>query len=300
VGAINRVFNRGRLKREQRANRKELRKQTLSHSSKFILEPLEPRLLLSADVVPPIVAPDLSSSANADSSPLVANINDAQSAGNFHILAATSPLVVNAFNPNSSGFTARFNRPVDATALNLYDTETAGLGAADVSIVGNSQGAVKGSLIVNGDSLSFVKTGGVLAPDTYTVTLDSANNGFKDLSGNLLDGNNDGTAGDNFVTSFTVDSSSAVVVGLPDFARGPGQVINVPGTASGLPITLSDGTGITSVSLTLSYDPALLIVDVVRKVRDEVSFQLQKETDCFHLCVARPKERRAIRWARSH
>jgi pimeloyl-ACP methyl ester carboxylesterase len=42
------------------------------------------------------------------------------------------------------------------------------------------------------------------------------------------------------------------------------------------------------------------IFDVVRKVRDEVSFQLQKETDCFHLCVARPKERRAIRWARSH
>jgi predicted O-methyltransferase YrrM len=29
-------------------------------------------------------------------------------------------------------------------------------------------------------------------------------------------------------------------------------------------------------------------------------FFLQKETDCFHLCVATPKERRAIRWARSH
>src|SRR5438128_3857113 len=41
-------------------------------------------------------------------------------------------------------------------------------------------------------------------------------------------------------------------------------------------------------------------LDFVRKVRDEMSFELQKETDCFHLCVTRPKERRAIRWARSH
>jgi hypothetical protein len=38
----------------------------------------------------------------------------------------------------------------------------------------------------------------------------------------------------------------------------------------------------------------------VRKVRDTLILFLQKETDCFHLCVGRPKERRAIRWARSH
>ena len=31
-----------------------------------------------------------------------------------------------------------------------------------------------------------------------------------------------------------------------------------------------------------------------------VDLCLAKETDCFHLCVATPKERRAIRWARSH
>src|SRR2546426_848647 len=52
MGAINRVFNRGRLKREQRAKRKELRKQAVPHSSKFILEPLEPRVLLSGDLLP--------------------------------------------------------------------------------------------------------------------------------------------------------------------------------------------------------------------------------------------------------
>jgi shikimate kinase len=41
-------------------------------------------------------------------------------------------------------------------------------------------------------------------------------------------------------------------------------------------------------------------LDFVRKVRDGLIFCCKKETDCFHLCVATPKERRAIRWARSH
>ncbi len=54
---------------------------------------------------------------------------------------------------------------------------------------------------------------GVLPNDTYTVTLRSASNGFQDTGGNLLDGNGDGTAGDNFVTTFVVNNPPNTVVG---------------------------------------------------------------------------------------
>ena len=65
----------------------------------------------------------------------------------------------------------------------------------------------------NDQTITFVKTGGVLAADTYTVTFRSAANGFVDTSGNLLDGNADGTPGDNYVTTFTV---------APSYGPGPG------------------------------------------------------------------------------
>ena len=55
-----------------------------------------------------------------------------------------------------------------------------------------------------------------------------------------------------------------VVVGLPDFARGPGQPVAVPASAAGLPLTLNDtrigGGGVRSVSLIVNYDPMLLNV----------------------------------------
>ena len=78
---------------------------------------------------------------------------------------------------------------------------------------------MSGSLVINsaGDGFTFIKTGGVLAPDTYTVTC-AVLNGFKDTAGLLLDGNGDGTAGDNYTGTFTVATppSNAVTVSLPD------------------------------------------------------------------------------------
>src|SRR5262249_11636090 len=144
---------------------------------------------------------------------------------------------------------------------------------ADVKLIGNTTGAVRGSLIFNSSNtgFTFLKTGGptgggtagLLAADIYTVTFFSGVLGFKDLSGALLDGNHDGINGDNYVTTFTVASSSAVAVTVPDFARGPDgtDVINVPNTSSnGIPITLSNGAGVTSGTLTLKYDPTLLSI----------------------------------------
>ncbi len=174
------------------------------------------------------------------------------------LVAAASPLAVAAFTTTNSGFTVRFNHPIDASVVNLYDTETGGLGPADVSLVGQTVGTVRGSLVVQNDLVTFIRTGGPLVPDTYTATLRSAANGFKDQLGNLLDANNDGTPGDNFATSFTVTSSSAVLATLPDFARGPGQVVKVPSAAFGIPITLNNGHGVPWAVLTLQNAPRLL------------------------------------------
>ena len=127
--------------------------------------------------------------------------------------------------PTTSGFTARFDGAIHVDSLNLYSTEGA-LGLPDVRLHGARHGPVRGSLIVDSEaqSVEFVKTGGILEPDTYTVTLRSASEGFRSATGSLLD------AGSDFVTTFTVDESSAVVVSLPDVVRGLLKHFTVYGT----------------------------------------------------------------------
>ena len=97
--------------------------------------------------------------------------------------------------------------------------------------------------------MTFVRTGGPLAPDTYTVTLRSAANGLRDDAGWMLDGDGNGVMGDDFVTSFTVGASPRVL-SVPEFARGPGQAINLPAVdlAAGIPIQLTGGTDVNAVS----------------------------------------------------
>jgi PKD repeat protein len=174
-------------------------------------------------------------------------------------------LLMSVLQPTTSGFEVQFNRPLDPGSLNLYGTETGGFGPADVTVVGAVQGPVNGSLVVDAalGHMTFIRTGGILEPDTYTVTLRSAADGFKDSLGYLLDGDQDGTPGDDHVSVFTVDPSSAVVVSVPDFARGPGQAVDVPASGSGIPIRLNDGNGVESIDLTLTYDPSLLTVTAV-------------------------------------
>ena len=200
---------------------------------------------------------------NGDGKPDVV-ISRGERAGDATTVAINAtPLTVKGVTTTSTGFTASFSAPFNLAQLNLYGTAAANLGPADVSLVGANTGPVRGSLIVSPDNktITFVKTGGVLVPDTYTLTLRSAANGFRDLSGGSLDGNGDGTPGDNETTTFTVAPSSARIVAIPDFARGPGQAVNVPAaTGNGLPLTISDGTGVTSISLTLTYNPALLTI----------------------------------------
>src|SRR5262245_47822100 len=152
---LRRLWFRARQSLDSSSRRKKIVRELQQPRSRFLLEPLEPRLLLSSTPI------------------------------------AVAQLVVNA-----SGFTAQFNQSVDSSVLNLYDTEAGALGPPDVTVVGANQGDVSGSLVVKGNQLTFVKTGGILAPDVYTVMMRSADNGIKGADGSLLDGNSDGTPGD--------------------------------------------------------------------------------------------------------
>jgi hypothetical protein len=174
---------------------------------------------------------------------------------------------VSSFATTSTGFTVTFTQPFNASVLNLYDAASANYGAADVVLAGQltANNPVRGSLVIDptDTTITFVKTGGVLTPDTYTVTLVSGASAFKSSGGVALDGNNSGVPGTNYTTTFTVSASSAVVVSVPSFARGPdaGHNINVPNTTTGgIPLKLSNGNGVTDVTLTLNYDPTLLNV----------------------------------------
>jgi len=180
--------------------------------------------------------------------------------GNQSTVASTD-LVASNVTPTPTGFTATFSAPLNTSVLNLYDTGT--LGPADATLVGQATGSVTGSMVVSADgkTITFIKTTGLLAPDTYTITLNSGANAFVSTTGALLDGNGDGTPGDNLTYTFTVNPlpSNAVVVSIPDFTRGYGQPVNVPASStSGLPITLSTGENVSGVDLTLQYNPELL------------------------------------------
>jgi hypothetical protein len=147
--------------------------------------------------------------------------------------------------------------------LNLYD-QGGQFGAADVTVVGETSGAVRGSLVVAADarSVTFIRTGAAMPADVYTVTLQAASTSFRDAAGFVLDGDGNGLSGGDYTTSFTVaaPAGNAVVVSLPDFARGFGQAVNLPATGVGLPLSISTGRNVSSIEFALRFDPTLLNV----------------------------------------
>jgi hypothetical protein len=164
-----------------------------------------------------------------------------------------------------SGVNLKFNMPFGTSTLNLYRGFERGDNTADVTLVG-SNGPVPGSLVLAADRLSarFVATGGVLAAGTYTLTLASGAGGWQTPNGGQLDGNFDGLPGDVFTRSITVEASSARIVSLPDFARGAGQPVHLPTSATGIPVRISNAASLTRVELELTYDPSLLTITGVR------------------------------------
>ena len=183
-------------------------------------------------------------------------------------------LVVTTFTPTVSGFAVRFNDAINTADLNLYtgaDSNANNAGAPDVTLTGPS-GNVNGSLKLDADNkgFTFVKTGAPLPAGNYTATLFATHTdgtpGIVDANtGNPLDGAATGsTTGSNYTMTFTAPAATGATLSIPDFARGPNQSVIVPNaTGSGLPVRISAGTGVTTVMLVITYDPALLTINGV-------------------------------------
>ena len=195
----------------------------------------------------------------------------------FSALVAVRGLVVSNFTPTPSGFIATFSKPINPLQINIYQSNITNNGPPDVTLVGPT-GTVRGSLLIDptDTTITFVKTdtvingnfnpaGGLLVPGTYQVTLVSGATAFTQPGGPsnnlLLDGFNNGKPGGNYVATFNVIGSNAIVAGVPDFARGPDSTapIDLPNTTSnGIPLALSSAAGVTSAVFTLQYNSALL------------------------------------------
>ena len=195
----------------------------------------------------------------------------AQTVVTVDTIIADDTFQVTNFEQNPSGFVLTFNDDLNLGVLNLYR----GLDLAnplapvtdlpDLILTDSAGNIINGSLIWDetAKTLTFVKTGDILAPGNYTLTLESRSDGFVSSGGSLLDGNQDGFSGGNFVQQFTVNSPTAPVLTLPDFSRAPGQAVNKPaggGQFTPLPIRISNASGVDNISFTLQYDPDLLAV----------------------------------------
>jgi hypothetical protein len=201
-------------------------------------------------------------------------------------------VVPGSFASSSSGFALQFNAPflVNSTTPVLYGS---GFGATapvpSVTLTQTKDGSgnpvhkpIVGSLVLSTstNSLTFLATdtslladtGSAILPDgTYTAVVHSsaATDGLQALNagGGFLDGLSSDLAGSgDYTATFTVNAAAAHqdIVWLPATADGPGQPLNAPGNnqaGGGYPLYLTDTTAtVTSVQVTLNYDPTLLTV----------------------------------------
>jgi hypothetical protein len=182
--------------------------------------------------------------------------------GSLNVIPPT--LQVTNFQINPSGFSLQFSDTLNATVLNLYDGADDPNDLPDLTLVGAAKGNIKGSIIWNESTktLNFIKTGGLLEADNYTLTLASRSDGFVKLNGDLLDGDSNGTKGGDYSKTFTVTANNARVLSLPDFSRGIGQTVDVPAGDSifGLPIRIDNPNGAMGIDFSLQYDSNLLSI----------------------------------------
>jgi hypothetical protein len=174
-------------------------------------------------------------------------------------------LIVLSTQQTPSGIVVTFNQAVDPAGLNEYTKVVDAAGSVSSTggvamAVTNGGTPVFGSVVLSAGNTvaTFVKTGvgtaGLLPTGTDTLTLLSGANGFRVPSGGpVLTGTT--------TFSYTVAAPTVPVVSIPDFARGPGQV-DASGFnfTNGIPLTISNGSGLTSAHVVLTYNPALFNV----------------------------------------
>ncbi|MBY0309049.1 MAG: tandem-95 repeat protein, partial [Phycisphaerales bacterium] len=150
---------------------------------------------------------------------------------------------VSAVAGTPSGVRVRFERAIDPGTV----------GSGDV-VLSNAQGqALAGEIAFDADGagLTFVKSGTALEAGTYTLRLKGGVLGIPPL-----DGNGDGTAGDDYVGTVTIAPNQALGrVSIGDVNAAPGTTI------TGLPIQLVSAGQVNAVRFSLIYDPALLTIE---------------------------------------
>ena len=175
---------------------------------------------------------------------------------NFNVTVVEDTLRVTNFQTNNSGFDVTFNRAPNLSDLNLYDSLLDGspsmLEPADVTLVRNGSENIQGSIVWAADTntLSFVKTGGILRTGNYQVTLFSgARRSMRARTSWMATGTSPlATISGAHPGDFNVadPGPGTRVVYLPDFARGPGQNVDVPATGLYLPIKIDVAAGVST------------------------------------------------------
>ncbi|MCA9247260.1 MAG: CotH kinase family protein [Planctomycetales bacterium] len=159
-----------------------------------------------------------------------------------------------------TGVSLRLLRDPDLAKLNLYDGIDPTPDLPDIELVGAQVGQVTGSLIWHSAkrTLEFVRTGAPLAPDDYTLLVRSKSDGLIGADGALLDGDRNGSAGGDYQFEFSIEDATDRWLTLTDFARGPRQLVDI--NHQGLPVSISNGVGLTKIEFLFHYDPSLLLL----------------------------------------
>jgi uncharacterized repeat protein (TIGR03803 family) len=211
--------------------------------------------------------------------------------------AFNTTFIVTSCTMTPTGFVATFSQPFEVATTpvtvgpNLYSALASNDAPVNVALIGSNEGPERGSLMVNSTDtqITFVATtlvnsmglpiagvsspdatSGVLAPDVYTVVLNSTGTSFVTTNGQLLDGADSGTGGTNFNQATVVDNSADVDVVIPSFARGPSgslatSVVNV--TNASAPIAAAASAGLSesgnTVTVTTTVPDGLVVGDPV-------------------------------------
>jgi RHS repeat-associated protein len=199
--------------------------------------------------------------------PVTVQVSDGQDIAeqSFEIVLDPNLLRVSSIESSDNGVHVRFNQVIDASVLNLYDQGGA-FGAADV-IVKKGNIVITGSLVMDADGQGFtwLRSDTNFGGGDYSLTLAGRLNGLIDMQGRELDGDVDGVAGGDYVHAFSIASPAAdAILGVSEFARGPGQIASPSATGQGFTIGLNRGQGASEIAFVLEYNPALLDVSDVR------------------------------------
>ena len=189
-------------------------------------------------------------------------------------LNADKGLRIDSWRYLPHGLGLRLSEAPDLDVFNLYDgPEDVAVNQPDLTLTGPNGESVALSAHWQASSNELLLlSSDPLAAGDYTLTIDSRSDGLISASsGELLDGNGDGTPGDPFAFSFS-HTTPEHLLSVADTARGAGQQLSLNGSgthdpltgapladSTGLPIHLSTSSSLTSFSGSLSYDQQLLL-----------------------------------------